>query len=112
MLCCTSVACWEDIQQLGLKVWKLKGPQTNNHFQEVFNLHVSTSADVADGATGDIWNNIKTGLLKTTEEVCGATRPHGWRRDLVVELLPSGKLSRPGRLVKALGQNTMQPNPM
>ena len=64
-----------------LKVWKLKDPQTSNHFQEVFNLHVSTSAGVADGATEDIWNNIKTGLLKTTEEVCGTTRPHGWRRE-------------------------------
>ena len=37
-----------------------KDPQTSNHFQEVFNLHVSTSAGVADGATEDIWNNIKT----------------------------------------------------
>ena len=57
---------------------KLKDPQTSNHFQEVFNLHVSTSAGVADGATEDIWNNIKTGQLKTTEEVCGTTRPHRW----------------------------------
>ena len=64
-----------------LKVWKLKDPQTSNHFQEVFNLHVSTSAGVADGATEDIWNNIKTGLVKTTEEVCGTTRPHRWRRE-------------------------------
>ena len=61
-----------------LKVWKLKDPQTSNHFQEVFNLHVSTSAGIADGATEDIWNNIKTGLLKTTEVVCGTTRPHCW----------------------------------
>ena len=59
----------------------LKDPQTSNHFQEVFNLHVSTSAGVADEATEDIWNNIKTGLLKTTEEVCGTTRPHRWRRE-------------------------------
>ena len=64
-----------------LKVWKLKDPQTSNHFQEVFNLHVSTSAGVADGATEDIWNNINTGLLKTTEEECGTTRPHRWRRE-------------------------------
>ena len=64
-----------------IKVWKLKDPQTSNHFQEVFNLHVSTSAGVADEATEDIWNNIKTGLLKTTEEVCGTTRPHRWRRE-------------------------------
>ena len=29
----------------------------------------------------DIWNNIKTGLLKTTEDVCGITRSHRWRRE-------------------------------
>ena len=40
-------------------------------------MHVSTSAGVADGATEDIWNNIKTGL----QEVCGTTRPHHWRRE-------------------------------
>ena len=62
-------------------VWKLKDPQMSNHFQEVFNLHVSTSAGVADRATEDIWNNIKTGLLKTTEEVCGTTWPHHWHRE-------------------------------
>ena len=62
-----------------LKVWKLKDPQMSNHFQEVFNLHVSMPAGVADGATEDIWNNIKTGLLKTTEEVCDTTQPHRWR---------------------------------
>ena len=42
---------------------------------------MGTSAGVADGATEDIWNNIKTGLLKTTEEMCGTTRPHRWRRE-------------------------------
>ena len=101
-----------------LKVWKLKDPQTSNHFQEVFNLHVSTSAGVADGATEDIWN-IKTGLLKTTEEcvaqlghTVSVVKPGGglnmWKRPL----LPSGKLSRPGRLVKALGHHTTQSNEM
>ena len=65
-----------------LKNWKLKDPQTSSHFQEVFNLHVSTSAGVADRATENIWNNIKTGLLKTTEEVCGTTQPHRWRREI------------------------------
>ena len=55
------------------KVWKLKNLQTSNHFQ-VFNLHVSASAGGADAATKDIWNQIKTGLLKTTEEVCGTTQ--------------------------------------
>ena len=93
-----------------LKVWKLKDPQTNNLFQEVFNSQVSVSTGVADADTEDIWNNIKTGLLKTTEEVCGIKKPGGgmsmWKRPF----LPSRKLSRPGRLVKAwLGHHTMQP---
>ena len=64
-----------------LKVWELKDPQMSNHFQEVFNLHVSMSAGAADAATEDIWNNIKAGLLKTTEEVCGTTQPNHWCRE-------------------------------
>ena len=62
-----------------LKVWKLTDPRRRNHFREVFKLHVSASAGVPVAATEDIWNNLKTGLLKTTEEVCGTTRPHCWR---------------------------------
>ena len=34
-------------------------------------MHVSGLSGVADAATENIWNNIKTGLLKITEEVCG-----------------------------------------
>ena len=64
-----------------LKVWKLTDSQRRNHFQEVFSLHVSASAGVPEAATEDIWSNIKTGLLKTTEKVCGTTRPHRWRRE-------------------------------
>ena len=44
-------------------------------------MHVSTSAGVADGVTEDIWNNIKTALLKTIEKVCGTTWPHCWRHE-------------------------------
>ena len=53
----------------------------SSHFQEVFNLHVSMSAGAADAATENIWNNIKAGLLKTTEEVCGTTQPNHWCRE-------------------------------
>ena len=31
--------------------------------------------------TEEIWAKLKTGLLKTTEEVCGTTKPHRWRRE-------------------------------
>ena len=64
-----------------LKAWKLTDPQRRNHFQEVFKLHVSESAGVPDAATEDIWHNLKTGLFKTTEEVCGTTRPQHRRRE-------------------------------
>ena len=72
------------------------------------------SAGVADGAT-DIWNNIKTGLRRCVAQqspTIGAVKPgdgmNMWKRPL----LPSKKLSRPGRLVKALGHHTMRPNAM
>ena len=59
---------------LRLKVWKLGSFKTimSNYFQ-VFSLHVSACAGVADATTEDIWNNIKNGLLKTNE-MCGTTR--------------------------------------
>ena len=102
-----------------LKVWKLKDPQTSNHFQEVFSLHVSTSSGVADGATGDIWNNIKTGLLKTTEEVCGTTLPYRWHREtwwwnehMEKAIAAKWKAFKACKAVKALGHHTMQPNEM
>ena len=44
-------------------------------------MHISASAGVADAATEDIWNNIRTKLLKITEEVCGTARPDRWRRE-------------------------------
>ena len=87
----------------------------SNYFQ-VFNSHVSVSAGVADAANEDIWNNIKTGLFKTTK-LCGKTQPNHWRRKAGAgvsmwkrSLLPRVKLSRSGRLVKALGYHKMQPN--
>ncbi|RUS73531.1 hypothetical protein EGW08_018716 [Elysia chlorotica] len=42
---------------------------------------VSTNKRQDKILSNDIWNNLKTGLLKTTEEVCGTTRPHRWRRE-------------------------------
>ena len=51
------------------KVWKLRDPQTCSRFQE------------AATTTEEIWAKLKTGLLKTTGEVCGTTKPHRWRRE-------------------------------
>ena len=42
----------------------------------------------------------------------GVVKPGGGMNMRKRPLLPSGKLSRPGRLVKALGHHSMQPNEM
>ena len=42
----------------------------------------------------------------------GVVKPGGGMNTWKRPLLPSGQLSRPGRLVKALGHHTMQPNDM
>ena len=95
----------------------------SNYFQEIFNSHVSASAGVADAATENIWNNMKISgttwrlacsrQLRCVAQLCpviGVMKPSGgistWKRPF----LPRGKISRPGRLVKALGYHTMQPN--
>ena len=79
-------------------------------------MHVSASAGIADAATEDIWNNIKTGLLKTTE-VCGTTRPNHWRLEtwwwsqhVGKAIAAKGKAFKAWKMVKALGHHTMQPN--
>ena len=58
------------------KVWKLRDPQTCSWFQEVFKAHVPAVETEAATTTEEIWTKLKTGLLKTTEEVCGTTKPH------------------------------------
>ena len=63
------------------KVWKLRDPQTCSRFQEVFKAHVPAVETEAATTTEEIWGKLKTGLLKTTEEVCGTTKPHRWRRE-------------------------------
>ena len=99
-----------------LKVWKLTDPQRRNRFKEVFKLHVSASAGVPDAATEDIWNNLNIGLLKTTEEVCGTTRSHRWRRETwwwnehVGEVITAKRQAfKAWKTGKALEHHTMQP---
>ena len=50
-------------------------------FQEVFKAHVPAVETEAATTTEEIWAKLRTGLLKTTEEVCGTTKPYRWRRE-------------------------------
>ena len=85
------------------KVWKLRDPQTCNRFQEVFNAHVPVVETEAATTTEEIWAKLKTGLLKTTEVVCGTTKPHQWRPETwwMMPSQPSAKLSKHGWLANA-----------
>ena len=62
------------------KVWKLRNPQTCSRFQELFKAHVPTVETEAATTTEEIWAKLKTGLLKTIEEVCGTTKLRRRRR--------------------------------
>ena len=89
-----------------LKVWKLRDPQTCSRFQEVFKAHVPAVETEASTTTEEIWAKLKTGLLKTTEEVCGTTKPHPWLRETwwwnkEVDDAITAKLSKHGRLANA-----------
>ena len=90
------------------KVLKLRDPQTCSRFQEVFKAHVPAVETEAATTNEEIWAKLKTGLLKTTEEVCGTTKPHRWRREtwwwnkeVDVPSQPSAKLSKHGSLANA-----------
>ena len=65
----------------------------------------------------DIWNNIKTGLLKTTEEVCSTTRSHHWPRatwwwnEHVGEIIAAKQQAfKAWETGKGTGASSMQPN--
>ena len=69
-------------------------------------LSVSAVETEAATTTEEIWAKLKTGLLKTTEEVCGTTKPHRWGRETwwwnkVVDDAITAKLSKHGRLANA-----------
>ena len=49
--------------------------------QEVFKEHMLSSESEAGSTAEEVWANLKTGLLKTTGEVCSTTCPHRWPRE-------------------------------
>ena len=97
-----------------LKVGSLKTIMSN-YFQEVFNSHVSASAGVVMvplriSGTTRLACSRQLRCVAQLGPITGIVKPccgmSMWKRPL----LPRGKISRPGRLVKALGHHTMQPN--
>ena len=93
---------------LVLKFGSLK-PLKNNYFQ-VFNSHASASAGMLPLRMPETTLRLDCSRQLSCEAQLGPIKPGGglctWKRPV----LPRGKISRPGRLVKALGHHKMQPN--
>ena len=97
---------------LALKFGSLKA-LTSNYFQ-VFNSHVSASAGIAADAATETTSRLDCSRRLSCEAqlgpIIGALKPGDGLCTWKSPLLPRGKISSPGRLVKALGHHKMHPN--
>ena len=61
------------------------GPQTCTSLQDVFKEHMLSPESETSSTAEEVWNQLKTGLLRTTREVCAyssaADKPRQWLQD-------------------------------
>ena len=62
-----------------LRYWKLKEPTVQEEYELVFNSKVNAFNNV-EASTEQIWNQLKTSLLDTTNETCGKTKKRHHKR--------------------------------
>ena len=97
-------------------MWRLKDPKKFASFQEVFKEHMLSSESEAGSTAEEVWAKRKTGLLKTTGEVCGTTCPYQWRRetwwwsDKVEGAIAAKRQARHGMPGRAQRRHTAGPN--
>ena len=60
--------------------WKLKEPTVQEEYEWVFKSKVNAFNNV-EASTEDIWNQLKTALLDTTNETCGKTKKRHHKRE-------------------------------
>ena len=63
-----------------LRYWKLKEPTVQEEYERVFKSKVNAFNSVA-ASTEEIWNQLKTALLDTTNETCGKTKKRHHKRE-------------------------------
>ena len=63
-----------------LRYWKLKEPTVQEEYERIFKSKVNAFNNV-DASTEEIWNQIKTALLDTTNETCGKTKKRHHKRE-------------------------------
>ena len=60
--------------------WKLKEPTVQEEYERVFKSKVNAFNNV-EASTEEIWNQLKTALLDTTNETCGKTKKCHHKRE-------------------------------
>ena len=60
--------------------WKLKEPTVQEEYERVFKSKVNAFNNV-EASTEEIWNQLKTALLDTTNETCGKTKKRHHKRE-------------------------------
>ena len=63
-----------------LRYWKLKEPTVQEKYERVFKSKVNAFNNV-EASTEEIWNQLKTALLDTTNETCGKTKKRHHKRE-------------------------------
>ena len=63
-----------------LHYWKLKEPTVQEEYERVFKSKVNAFNNV-EASTEEIWNQLKTALLDTTNETCGKTKKWHHKRE-------------------------------
>ena len=60
--------------------WRLKEPTVQEEYERVFKSKVNAFNNV-EASTEEIWNQLKTALLDTTNETCGKTKKRHHKRE-------------------------------
>ena len=63
-----------------LRYWRLKEPTVQEEYERVFKSKVNAFNNV-EASTEEIWNQLKTALLDTTNETCGKTKKRHHKRE-------------------------------
>ena len=101
---------------LKLHYWKLKEPTVQEEYERVFKSKVNAFNNV-EAPTEEIWNQLKTALLDTTDETCGKMKKRHHKRETWWRNEVNSAIAEKRRCWKAWKQevaknNTYRPNEM
>ncbi|MCU7898061.1 MAG: hypothetical protein KZQ61_05230, partial [Candidatus Thiodiazotropha sp. (ex Lucinoma aequizonata)] len=63
-----------------IKVWKLRDPEKQAELSEVFMAKTQDNDMTQTSTVDERWTSLKDNLLQATEQVCGVSSKHPWRK--------------------------------